>query len=92
MTRPSVWHTIGRALGMVAALPARAVGLAIAHRPQLIPTRGLVLDCFAGSGSTLVAAKQRGLRAVGIEGDERFCEVAALRLSADVLDFTEEPA
>ena len=33
----SVWHAIGRALGMVAALPARAVGLAIAHRPQLIP-------------------------------------------------------
>ena len=45
--RPSAWHTIGRALGMVAALPARAVGMAIAHRPQLIPllihTR-LVLD------------------------------------------------
>ena len=37
MTRPSVWHAIGRALGMVAALPARAVGLTIAHRPQLIP-------------------------------------------------------
>ena len=37
MTRPSVWHTLGRALGMVAALPARAVGLTIAHRPQLIP-------------------------------------------------------
>ena len=37
MTRPSVGHTIGRALGMVAALPARAVGLTIAHRPQLIP-------------------------------------------------------
>ena len=37
MTRPSVWHILGRALGMVAALPARAVGIAIAHRPQLIP-------------------------------------------------------
>ena len=34
---PSVWHTIGRAAGVVAALPARAVGLTIAHRPQLIP-------------------------------------------------------
>ena len=39
MTRPSVGHTIGRALGMVAALPARAVGLTIAHRPQLIHAR-----------------------------------------------------
>ena len=37
LTRPSAWHTLGRALGMVAALPARAVGTAIAHRPQLIP-------------------------------------------------------
>ena len=35
--RPSAWHILGRALGMVAALPARAVGLAIAHRPQVIP-------------------------------------------------------
>ena len=35
--RPSAWHTLGRAAGMVAALPARAVGLAIAHRPQVIP-------------------------------------------------------
>ena len=47
VTRPSVWHTIGRALGVVAAIPARAVGLAIAHRPQLIPIlihARLVLD------------------------------------------------
>ena len=46
-TRPSVWHTLGRAAGMVAALPARAVGLTIAHRPQLIPIlihARLVLD------------------------------------------------
>ena len=34
-----------------------------------------------------VYAKQRSLRSVGIEGDERFCEVAAKRLSSDVLDF-----
>ena len=33
----SAWHPLGRALGMVAALPARAVGLTIAHRPQVIP-------------------------------------------------------
>ena len=37
LTRPSAWHAIGRTAGMVAALPARAVGTAIAHRPQLIP-------------------------------------------------------
>lgn len=39
-----------------------------------------VLDPFAGSGATLEAAAREGLRAVGVEADERFCEVAARRL------------
>lgn len=56
------------------------------------PSGGLLLDCFAGSGSTGVAAKALGLKAVLIEGDERWCEVAANRLSSDVLDFTEATA
>jgi site-specific DNA-methyltransferase (adenine-specific) len=58
----------------------------------LMLTEGTVADPFAGGGSVLLAARNRGRKAVGVEIAEEWCEVTAKRLDQGVLDFGDGAA
>jgi DNA modification methylase len=74
------WHPTQKPLGVMK--------WALALCP---PPNATILDPFMGSGTTLVAAKQLNRRAIGIEVEEKYCEIAAKRLEQEVFDFGPVP-
>jgi site-specific DNA-methyltransferase (adenine-specific) len=76
---PSTWQKFNTEVGLHPT--QKPVGL-MAYLVRTYSNAGdTVLDSCAGSGTTLVAAAQEGRRAIGIELEERYCEVIATRLS-----------
>ncbi len=63
----------------------KPVGLSSAFIRWHTVDNALVVDPFMGSGTTLRAAKDEGRKAIGIEIEERYCEIAANRLSQETL-------
>jgi site-specific DNA-methyltransferase (adenine-specific) len=91
----SVWHidqygSFGAARGCVTGHPcAYPIGLPLRCIKATTDEGDTVLDPFCGSGTTLEAAHRLGRKFIGIEIEERYCEIAAKRLSQEVLDFQE---
>lgn len=66
--------------------PAEKPGALLTFLMEAMPKqKALIVDPFCGSGTTLRAAKDLGHQAIGIEIEERYCEIAAKRLAQEVI-------
>lgn len=82
----SIAATNGERVGHPTQKPLRVIRWSI--KQSGTSAGALILDPFLGSGTTLEAAKALGCNGIGIEIEERYCEIAARRLQQEVLPLT----
>jgi site-specific DNA-methyltransferase (adenine-specific) len=72
----------GKPLPRVSTHPTQKPTALMRHLVRLVtPPGGTVLDCFLGSGTTAIAANQEGFRAIGIEREPEYLDIAVARLA-----------